>query len=583
MLTDFKDYNFTYVPINPKTKKPDSKFIGNYHPDGKKKYEWKAVDWQPEDFKDMWYGVQHEKSNIIAVDIDNKNALNFIHHFPETFSFKSPSGGMQLFYRFEGTKHILKCVDDGVVVELLVNTQSVLTGGGREVINNIEPKTINNTTYQYLRKQVEKVSLLTKLYEIYPGKGKKQSNEFMFRVAGCLVRYSNYPQHELEEMIDSLCRAVGDTDELNNRKQKVADQLERKALDNEYYGATSLADFTNTPLSNITTWFKWIKPAETKDKPVTWLTLGNFLQKEYPKLDYILDPLLAENTTTQIWGAEGSGKTLFTDGLLFCVSQGRDFLGFKNYQNKKRAVINFDSEMQCTLLQERIHTYAMDYSGGFDDRYIAIAPLEEQPDYNFVPLNTAQGQRNAMLAIEEYEKFIGMKPIIKLDNLTGLTDWNEKEGEELLPFINWLKKLRAKQYTVIFNHHSTKKGNTASGSNLKERWIDLNLQVAEPKSAELVRTKNPNATQILVTRHKQRIKPKYKISKVFIASLDPETGEWTKHKYQKKTDKQINLEHWLSKGFQTWDKCMKDDKSYSISESQWHNLMKQLKEDKTNA
>ena len=79
------------------------------------------------------------------------------------------------------------------------------------------------------------------------------------------------------------------------------------------------------------------------------------------------------------------------------------------------------------------------------------------------------------------------------------------------------------------------------------------------------------------------IKPKYKISKVFIASLDPETGEWTKHKYQKKTDKQINLEHWLSKGFTTWDKCMQDDKAYSISESQWHNLMKQLKEDKRNA
>jgi hypothetical protein len=125
-----------------------------------------------------------------------------------------------------------------------------------------------------------------------------------------------------------------------------------------------------------------------------------------------------------------------------------------------------------------------------------------------------------------YEGITGKKPIIYLDNITALTIMQEKEGAEWVELMQWLSRLRNKGYHVTFLHHPTKTGQTASGSNIKERSIDIDMKLTTPDEDTALDEYEDNFTQMEIEFLKWREHMNTYHSKKRIAVLERGTGKW---------------------------------------------------------
>jgi len=583
-LNQFKKYGFVYVPVNEETKKPKTQLTA------KGDWEWKSVDWQDDDFVQAGAaGIQHEKSNVIAVDFDNPKAIQFASFLAPSFTIQTPKG-LQRFYKFGGKTRQFKTLSDrkdagSVIVEVLHNTQSVFIGKNRKVVNDVPPVEIDEAGYERLLKQVGKIALATMLSENYPASGGR--DEYIMKVIGCLVRYSNMDTLEKEQFIEALCIANNDTQELKNRTNKIK-RIEEGFKNNERtYGLDALSKEIDKNKSIVGNWFNYVGDvSKTDTTPVTSLSFAEMLQRDYPPTKYLLHPILPDPCLTEIFGHEGSGKTLFTAGIAIAVSQGTDFLKYKNHYKKgdvikKRPVLVVDGEMpEADLIDRYCQLLAplQDSGHDVDFNYLNFSTLAEQLNHNFDPLNHELGQTRIELRLEQLEKQFNQKPLMILDNLTYLTELQEKDGFEFISFMKWLIKLRSKGFPIVFIHHATKAGETSSGSNVKERPLDVNVQLKSPEDDEQV-SSHKHDTQMIVTIRKMRRYADFDVKQTYIASVSADSGKWLSHKYKKRSKKESIFQSFLDDGHTTWDDSMKGE----IGKSTFYRLLNQHnKEEKTN-
>jgi hypothetical protein len=179
----------------------------------------------------------------------------------------------------------------------------------------------------------------------------------------------------------------------------------------------------------------------------------------------------------------------------------------------------------------------MDQGKRFNFDLFYIAPLVEQIKQNFIPLNEELGRKNVELKAEQIYKKHGVKPFIFLDNISCLTSIQEKDGVEWLSFMSWLVKLRARGYSVVFLHHATKAGDTSSGSNMKERAVDVEMKLELPDPAEMIKDKD--GAQFKVSFPKWREFANSAWATPFIACLDRNFGTWSIHEVMKKTKRDV--------------------------------------------
>ena len=574
----FKDYGFVYVPVNPETKKPKTV-------ETKEGWEWKSIPWTEEDLVQAGaVGIQHEKSNIIDVDFDNETAIKFKHLLPKTFTFQSP-GGIHMLYRYPGETRPYKTYadrkrKDSVIVEVLHNTQTVFLNEdkSREILNPIKPVEIDEAQYERLLKQVGKIATLTMLSEHYPGQGGR--DEYIMKVTGCLVRYSKLNTSEKEEFIEELCKANDDTDELRNRVNKIKYVEEKHKQGQRTYGLDSLSKELDISKSIVGNWFNYIGDQSISNTtPITSLRFSEMLHKDYPPTKYLMFPVVPDPCIVEIFGAEGAGKSIFTAGLITSIISGKDFLKYKN-QNlfhqkiRNKPVLLVDGEMPEADLLERFNDLFQPVLQEVDMDMLSIASLAEQLNHSFDPLNTELGQTRLELRLEQLTKEHNKKPVLILDNLTYLTELQEKDGFEFISFMKWLIRLRSKGYCVIFLHHATKEGSTSSGSNVKERPLDVNIQLSIPQEDE--RVPGNNDTQIIVSIKKMRRHSSYDLKQKFIATVSKHTGAWSFHKYEKMTAKKKFVIECIAAGETTWNESMKDE----CSKGQFYKYLKQLNSDK---
>ena len=92
--------------------------------------------------------------------------------------------------------------------------------------------------------------------------------------------------------------------------------------------------------------------------------------------------------------------------------------------------------------------------------------------------------------------------------------------------MHWLSRLRNKGYHVTFLHHPTKTGQTASGSNIKERSIDIDMKLTTPDEKTLVEEYEDNHTQMIIEFLKWREHMNTFHSKKRIAIINRTTGKW---------------------------------------------------------
>jgi len=578
-VKSFQSIGIHCVPVeNTITKKPK---IKNGH--------WKNVEWSDQDFLNAnAFGIEHEKSNIVDIDFDNLSAIKFRHLLPlDTLIIGKIVDGVKIpthyFYRYKGNKKTLKHFEDrnkldSVIVEILTNTQTVAGGGNRVIINNVPPKNLTDSEYSELVKIVRKICLMTMLAQYYPKKGGR--DDYCLIIAGCLARYTDWPTWEKENFLKEICNVVGD-EEINNRLAKISYQEEQLKLNEEVYGIEAFSKEIKLEKSICGDWWNWVNNRVLEETtPITALTLLEFVERKYPPAEYLLYPLVAKEKIIQIWAAPGIGKTLFSLELACALANGQNFLKYEWWNKSKPIpVLYVEGEMSAIELQERVnHTIERYRNENIEFNYnlFKIAPLREQLNNKFDPLNIQLGQKRLELQLEQITKQFNQRPIVFLDNVSCLTNFQEKDGKEWNSLMSFLIRLRSLGYTIIFLHHATKEGSTSSGSNAKERPVDMEIKLSEPEKWE--RQEIPNATQIKVEFRKWREFNYTAHSKPFLVSVARDSFKFSCHEIKhKKKEKEIAFEYWfVDEDKKVWEEDMEKHDEYPISKASFYSYRDKL-------
>jgi len=577
IIKRFQDYGMKLVPLNEDTKKPKTKLCA----DGK--YHWKpkhGVSWSDAEIQSAKrLGVMHEESGVLDIDADSKEAQKYMHLLPETLTIGKKIDGRTVtthrLYSYSGkskTESFGKTTDDGCQIELLTNTQTHVIGD-RVIINDVKPKQLTYTEYQQVRQTLRKIYTLAILTKHYPPKVKgSHRDEYVFKVAGMLAHEcKHWETYEKENFVEHLITANDDTEAFQNRIKKVAAQEENLKLGKEVSGVKGLCDFIGiTQLDCVD------KLRKEEVKGITVLKFGDFLNRKYPPVNYVIYPLMATETIIQVWSMPGIGKTWFGLELAASVASGKTFLRWDAQKDINKEPVSYpilyvEGEMRASALRDRIVDIQTSIGSKFNFNYFNIAPLAEQPHETFIPLNEERGRENVEIRLRDIYEETGKKPFLFLDNISCLTNIQEKDGLEWISFMSWLIKLRARGYTVIFFHHSTKEGSTSSGSNMKERAVDIEIKLERPEKEEFL--EKYSGAQFKVSFPKWREFANSIYAKPFIATLDRDSHEWKTHEILKKTKRKIK------DLFDSGDDIETTMQKSGLSQAQVYRYKKEIKEE----
>ncbi len=191
------------------------------------------------------------------------------------------------------------------------------------------------------------------------------------------------------------------------------------------------------------------------------LTALDFLNHQFPKHEYILDPILPCQGLALLYAPRGLGKTHLALTIACAVALGSPVLRWAT--NKPRNVLFVDGEMPGWMLQNRLRCILNGLAKTPLDTLQIVTP-DCQP--NFIPnLATPEGQ--AIL-----EPMLTGVELLILDNLSTLCRvGKENESESWLPIQTWLLTLRRRGIAVILVHHANKSGGQR-GTSSREDVMD---------------------------------------------------------------------------------------------------------------
>jgi len=531
----FKSYGFVLTPVikskNPnEDKKPVSK-NGTWH-----------KDWNDQELLDASrIGAYHRDSKIFDVDFDDKeyNAHKFMDLLPPTFTIGKKVNGRpvatHLIYR---TKEKVKDYKKAQpLVELLANTQTIIAGVDRIIINDQEPIYYSA---EDIRAECKLIATFSELYK--HSKDITNRNDFYYRLGGALARHTDVPMHQRIKYVERLCELTNDN-EVTNRVgciERQQQKFEEGAED--LYGMKELSEVLGTNLK----YFDLLKREEIDEKQeatgLSFLNGLDFMIKDFPKPEYILWPIVAKQQIRQVFAKAGSGKTLMMMHEACAVASGYDFLHFKNEKRVSNPVLYVEGEMDSSSIQKRLDDVEAAYereNKKLLKTNIFFSTLAIQKDMYFHSLTKDVGRENIEITAKEIEKLTGKKPVIYLDNITALTIMQEKEGAEWVELMQWLSRLRNRGYHVTFLHHPTKTGETASGSNIKERSIDIDMKITTPDEKTALEEYDEGHTQMCIEFLKWREHMNTFHSKKRIAVIERATGLWQIFPHLNKTQRSI--------------------------------------------
>ena len=522
-IQTFRKYNFILTPVN-KSKDP------NLDKKPKLKHGKWFYDWTDEELLEAnRIGAYHRDSGIFDVDFDDKSftANSFSSLLPPTLTIgKKVNGRVEpthLIYRSNGKVKDYKKTQP--IVELLANTQTIIAGVDRVIINNVEPSLVDP---DLIKQHLKLINFFSELVKVWPMKNLGKRNDAFFKLGGTLTQ-TDVPMDLRLKYVEKLCELTGDR-EVNNRVSCIERQQEKFDEGKEnIWGIKELSETLNKNLPAFDLLKREEKEDETEARGLEFLNGYEFAAKDFPKPEYILHPIVARQQIRQVFAHAGSGKTLMMMHEAAAVASGYDFLHYKNKENKKNPVLYVEGEMDSSSIQSRLYDIEVAYEREkkiLNKDFIFFATLAIQKDMYFPSLTNQIGRLNVEITAKKIEGITGKKPIIYLDNITALTVMQEKEGAEWVELMQWLSRLRNKGYHVTFLHHPTKLGQTASGSNIKERSIDIDMKLSTPDEKMALDEYDDGYTQMSIEFLKWREHMNTFHSKKRIAVIQRGTGKW---------------------------------------------------------
>ena len=589
-LKQYKEWGLHLVPLLDDTKKPKYKTIrvkqkGN----GKFKTEfpWKKdpntgeyITWSDEELlESKRVGINHEACSLIDVDCDTIEGSPFMSELPATLTIGKKVDGKVVvskkLYFVEGfIKHKQYKHNDEVIIEQLAHTQSWCFGDNRIILNDVKPTTLDQAQINNLVSTIKKINAWAVMTRLMPKQGTR--DQFYLTLAGTLARETDWAIEESESFIEVLADHHGE--DVKKVLEKVKRQYNNLEENKDVWGVKHLAELLHVKSLKC---IDELRPAQENNKQLVTLKLGEFLVKPYPPTEYLQYPISGKGKLVQVWANAGHGKTWFCLEWACAIANGQDFLKWKYPEGKKPEpypVLYVEGEMSVSELQDRLLSISqryIDQEKEFNRDNFYIAPLREQPEQTFESLTDKAGRSNVENTAKRIFKETGKKPFIFLDNITALTVMQEKEGADWVELVHWLNSLRAQDYGVIFLHHGTKAGDTSSGSNLKERSIDISIHLSVPEDKELLDLDDEKNTQIKIKFDKWREFLFTKHSKPFIAVLNRDKTTWTFD--QLLTEKQRKVKELHDEGLKPLDIVKKLKKE--VGQAQVYRILKIFKQE----
>ena len=554
LITKLQSYGLTLSPAiyapddKSKDKKPKSK-LGS---DGQ--YHWSTHDTVKEDWtmeelsKAKRIGIFHDPSSTFDVDFDDKSytAHQFHSLLPVTFTYGKQWKGSATLSHMTYAKPKGVKIDkwsypkkvhngSGKIIELL-NKFSVVADQDRTIIRDVKPVEADP---EDILMRIKMIAFFSEVKKNWPKEGSR--DEAYLRLAGALARETDVPKNMQKEFIAKLCELTGDR-EIKNRVDKVEYQHNQVKEGKNVYGINELSKYLNV---NLPAFDELKRVTDEDSKPIatglTFLNGHEFTIKDFPKPEYVLHPIVAKQQIRQVFAKAGTGKSLMMLHEMCAIASGYDFLHYK-HSGKKTPGLMVEGEMDSSSDQKRLNDVedAYEHEGKtLNKKFIFFATLAIQPNMHFESLTKEVGRLNVEISAQEIEKITGIKPVIYLDNITALTIMQEKEGAEWIELMHWLSRLRNKGYHVTFLHHPTKTGDTASGSNIKERSIDIDMKLVTPDEKTLVEEYEDNHTQMSIEFLKWREHMNTFHSKKRIAIINRTTSTWLIVPMLSKTQRKI--------------------------------------------
>ena len=507
-LKRWKSYGFALTPIQDGTKKPKLK-------DGK----WSS-DWSDQELLNSErLGFFHKDSNVFTVDFDDKSYVShgYMSLLPMTFTDgkvikfngQPTSAPTHRTYKINGHGALnfkypaVKSKDGGLLIETLSSTQTIFHGGDRQIHFDQEPVEVD---LKLLEDRISLICFFTEVEKAWVKDG--QRDEAHLRLAGSLARLpeDRFPTDLLEKAVVMLCNHTAD-DEIKNRTKKITYQRKQLKNGKEIFGITELRSFLGDV--ELAAYGLLIDQSEQeelqqeqqentdpKEYPlIDGLTLDSI---EYPKVDYLMNPIFSTRSFNQIYGWYESGKTIFGLALSIAMSSGNKFLDwecdnsipsiyveselpgdvFKSYrwsilQGYLDDGKKFNAANHFTLTHDDLTNAGFQY--GFKSIAVAKAHGKDAAkDY---------GRKGREILLDLFMKIkqrTGKAPFYFLDNMSRLATFDENKQPDWEPFINWGIDLKNKGIPGCFLHHANKgEGKGSSGSSYIGRLLDTSIQLTK--------------------------------------------------------------------------------------------------------
>ncbi len=560
-LKRWKSYGLALTPIIDGTKKPKLK-------NGK----WSS-DWTDEELLNSErLGFFHKESNVFTVDFDDKSYVShgYMALLPMTFTDgktimfngQEASAPTHRTYKINGQGALnfkypkVKSKDGGLLIETLSSTQTIFEGGDRLIHFDMEPKEVN---LNELKDRISLICFFTEVEKVWVKDG--QRDEAHLRLAGALARLpeERFPTVVLEKAVVMLCNHTGDL-EVNNRINKITYQRKQLKKGEEVFGITELRKFlgdVELAAYNLLIEHSATDAPEEENKPedddpnyyplIDGITFDSI---EYPKVEYILNPVFTSRSFNQVYGYYESGKTVFGLACSIAMASGQEFLGWKS--DKSVPTLYVESELtghqfkdvRSSILQGYLdqgkkfngaNHFTLTHDdlamAGFKYGFKSIAVAKEHGKRAAIDYGK-KGREFILQHLKRIEKRTGQKPFYFLDNMTRLSTIDENKATDWNPFINWGVDLKNDGFSGLFVHHANKGSDTkgSSGSSTIGRLLDTSIALRKLDPDYRFDIKGDKSLQTSIFFDKSRGFGGSQWSKKRIITMD-ENGIWKHYPY----------------------------------------------------
>ena len=571
-LERWRNFGFVMTPSDPETKAPITK-------DGKHFFDW--TDDQLEIARRLAF--YQRESGVYTVDFDDPDrvAHGYSSMLPDTFTDGKVVNGSWVVthktYKINGAGALkfryppdAKGKEDGLLIETLYSTNTIFDGVDEEkaVLNDVPPV---ETNVDELEKKLKLICFFTEVEKLYDvGEGAR--DDFQLRLTGCLARLDTheYPTDILDRFHEQFLINVKDTEEIKKRL-KIARQRKNLEAGKNVYGIKDLASCLH--VKSIPA-YDLLKPEEdaavdaqeameeSDPKEYPLISGDVFDTIDYPKVDYIMEPIFTTRSFNQIYGYYESGKTVFGLALSIAMASGQEFLGWKCETSVPTLYV--ESELPAELFKKVRSSILMQYydvnnpenntykghrhftltqddltNNGFKYGFKSVAVAKEHgkkasEDYG------RRGREFIESLLYKIEKKTGQKPFYFLDNMSRLATFDENKAPDWHPFINWGIDLKNKGYSGCFVHHANK-GNGAkgsSGSSFIGRLLDTSIQLTKLENDYRFEMSGDKNLQSSIEFDKSRGFGGSKWTRKRIITMNEE-GEWSNYPFLKQISFEI--------------------------------------------